>query len=55
MTFLETKNLPKIVKFKKSYLKNVDIIFTALPNGEAQDISQAFAKKKYINRFICGF
>ena len=31
--------LPKIVKFNKSYLKEVDLIFTALPNGGAQDIS----------------
>ena len=31
--------LPKIVKFDKSYLKNVDLIFTALPNGGAQDIA----------------
>ena len=36
---LKSKNLPKIVKFDKSYLKNIDLIFTALPNGEAQDIS----------------
>ena len=35
---LKSKRLPKIVKFNKSYLKNV--IFTALPNGEAQDISK---------------
>ncbi len=34
------KNLPKIVKFKKEYLKHIDIIFTALPNGEAQIISK---------------
>ena len=33
------KKLPKIVKFNKKYLKHVDIIFTALPNGEAQRIS----------------
>ena len=36
---LKFKKLPKIVKFKKNYLRNVDVIFTALPNGEAQDIS----------------
>ena len=35
------KKLPKISKFKKSYLKNVDVIFTALPNGEAQEISKS--------------
>lgn len=38
-----SKNLPKIIKFNKRYLKDVDVIFTALPNGEAQKIS------KYIN------
>ena len=32
--------LPNIIKFNKSMLKNVDIIFTALPNGEAQKISK---------------
>jgi N-acetyl-gamma-glutamyl-phosphate reductase len=36
---LSKNKLPKIVKFNKSYLKDVDIIFTALPNGGAQDIS----------------
>ena len=32
--------LPKIIKFKKSLLAKVDIVFTALPNGEAQKISK---------------
>jgi N-acetyl-gamma-glutamyl-phosphate reductase len=36
---LSSKKLPKIVKYNKSFLKNIDLIFTALPNGEAQDIS----------------
>jgi N-acetyl-gamma-glutamyl-phosphate reductase len=36
---LSTKKLPKIIKYKKSLLKDIDLIFTALPNGEAQDIS----------------
>jgi len=36
---LSEYKLPKIVKFNKSYLKYVDIIFTALPNGGSQDIS----------------
>ena len=31
--------LPKIVKFNKKYLFDVDIVFTALPNGEAQILS----------------
>jgi len=36
--------LPKIVKFNKSYLKYVDVIFTALPNGGAQIISNDLLK-----------
>ena len=35
------KKLPKIIKFNKKYLKEVDVIFTALPNGEAQIISKS--------------
>ena len=42
---LSNKRLPKISRFKKSYLKNVDIIFTALPNGQAQEISNNLLKK----------
>ena len=34
------KKLPKIIKFNKNLLKDIDVIFTALPNGEAQDISK---------------
>ena len=34
------KKLPRIVKFKREYLEDVDVIFTALPNGEAQEISK---------------
>ena len=36
---LAKKRLPKITKFDKKFLNDVDIIFTALPNGEAQEIS----------------
>ena len=43
---LINKKLPKIVKFNKNLLNDVDVIFTALPNGEAQDIS------KYINKEV---
>ncbi len=42
---LKLKNLPKIVKFNKRYLKEVDVIFTALPNGEAQQLSKYLLKK----------
>ncbi len=38
-TSLRNFKLPKIVKFRKELLKNIDLVFTALPNGEAQKIS----------------
>ena len=37
---LKNRKLPKIIKFKNDLLKEIDIIFTALPNGEAQLISK---------------
>ena len=37
---LSKYKLPKIVKFNKNLLKDVQVIFTALPNGEAHDISK---------------
>ena len=39
---LKSKRLPKIIKFNKKLLNDIDIIFTALPNGEAQEISKHF-------------
>ena len=36
---LKSKKLPLIEKFSKNMLKDVDIVFTALPNGEAQKFS----------------
>ena len=42
---LNLKKLPKITKFNKKYLNDVDVIFTALPNGEAQEISKYLLKK----------
>ena len=42
---LKNKKLPRIVKFNKSYLKEIDIIYTALPNGEAQNISKHLLSK----------
>ena len=42
---LNIKKLPKIIKYDKRYLKNIDVIFTALPNGEAQKISKNLLKK----------
>ena len=43
--FLKSKKLPKIIKFHKKLLSDVDVIFTALPNGEAQKISKCLLKK----------
>jgi len=40
--------LPKIIKFNKKLLNNVDVVFTALPNGEAQDISKYLNKKNIL-------
>ena len=40
--------LPNIVKFNKELLKNVDVIFTALPNGEAQKISKILDNKNIL-------
>ncbi len=45
---LKNKKLPKIVKFNKSFLHNVDIIFTALPNGEAQLLSKYLLPKNIL-------
>ena len=41
---LSNKKLPIIIKFNKNLLKEVDVVFTALPNGEAQDISKHLSK-----------
>ena len=40
--------LPKIIKFNKKLLKDVDVVFTALPNGEVQDISKYLNKKNIL-------
>ncbi len=42
---LKYKKLPNIVKYNKAFLNDIDIIFTALPNGEAQVISNHLLKK----------
>ena len=43
-TSLKSKKLPRITKYNKKYLSYVNIIFTALPNGEAQLISKDLLK-----------
>ena len=45
---LLNKKLPKISKFRDSFLPNVDIIFTALPNGQAQKISNKLLNKNVL-------
>ena len=42
---LHNKKLPKIIRFNNKYLNDVDIVFTALPNGEAQEISNNLKPK----------
>ncbi len=42
---IKSKKLPKIVKYNKKYLNHVNIVFTALPNGEAQKISKDLLTK----------
>ena len=42
---LINKKLPKIQKFDKNFLKHVDLVFTALPNGQAQKLSNSLLKK----------
>tara|TARA_B100001250_G_scaffold185892_1_gene159862 strand:- start:450 stop:1475 length:1026 start_codon:yes stop_codon:yes gene_type:complete len=45
---LKQKKLPRIIKFNKKLLSNVDVIFTALPNGEAQKISKVLLKNNIL-------
>ena len=42
---LKNKKLPKIIKFNKKFLEKIDVVFTALPNSEAQEISKFLTKK----------
>ena len=41
---LSKHRLPKIIKFNKRLLPKVDVIFTALPNGQSQKISKYLLK-----------
>ena len=45
---LKKNKLPKITKFDFKFLQNVDVIFTALPNGEAQIISNGLLNKNIL-------
>ena len=42
------KKLPKLSNIKKINWNNIDVIFTALPNGEAQKIAKKINKKKIL-------
>jgi N-acetyl-gamma-glutamyl-phosphate reductase len=41
---LSNQKLPKIIRFNKKLLNDVEVVFTALPNGEAQDIAKTINK-----------
>ena len=45
---IKIKKLPKIIKFNSNLLNDVDIVFTALPNGQAQKISNKLLKKNIL-------
>ena len=45
---LSNKNLPKIIRFNYRLLKDIDIIFTALPNGHAQKIAKKLLKNNIL-------
>ena len=45
---LKKFKLPKIIRFNKKLLKDIDVVFTALPNGEAQSISKHLLKKNIL-------
>ena len=49
---LKKRELPKISKIEKINWKKINVLFAALPNGEAQKIAKKNSKKYYINRFI---
>ena len=45
---LKKYNLPKIVKVNYRYFKEVDVIFTALPNGQSQIIANNLNKRNIL-------
>ena len=44
----KNKKLPKIIKFSNNLLEDTDLVFTALPNGQAQKISNKLLKKNIL-------
>ena len=45
---IKYKKLPKIIKFSENLLNDIDIVFTALPNGQSQKISNKLLKKNIL-------
>ncbi len=45
---ISKKNLPKIIKYNNKLLKDVDVVFASLPNGEAQKISNNLLPKNIL-------
>ena len=45
---LKKYKLPKIIKIKYKYFKEVDVIFTALPNGQSQTIANKLNDKNVL-------
>ena len=45
---LKKYNLPKIIKINYKYFKEVDVIFTALPNGQSQIIANNLNEKNIL-------
>ena len=43
-----SKKLPIIRRFKKKFLEEIDVIFSALPNGEAQKLSKILLDKNLL-------
>ena len=45
---LSKYKLPKIIRYNKNLNNNIDVVFTALPNGEAQDIANNLNKNNVL-------
>ena len=45
---LKKYKLPKIIEIKYKYFKEVDVIFTALPNGQSQIIANNLEKRNIL-------
>ena len=45
---LKKYNLPKVIKINYKYFKEVDVVFTALPNGQSQKIANNLNKNNIL-------